>query len=97
MYSYSLPPNIILQNALSTELISMISLFEADRKEIDEIYKEYTEIAEKELFLNTDMSINTYYCNKLEELQEIFLSKRQELMKRFEILRVINRNPIFLN
>ena len=89
---YNLRPNIVLQNALSTELGSMISSSEIVKNELDEIFKEYTEIAEKELFVD-----NPDYCDKLEDLQTQFLSKRIEYIKQIEILKVILHNAIFLN
>jgi hypothetical protein len=89
---YNLKPNIILQNALSTELDSIIFSFEEERQEIDNILNEYSEIIKKELFVDS-----LYYSNKLKELQELFISKRYEYLIRFEILKTIVFNAIFLN
>jgi hypothetical protein len=89
---YHLRPNIILQNALSAELKILISSFATDKTELDEIIKECTEITTKELFVDS-----TYYSEKLKDLQELYLSKRMEYIQRFEILKVITQQAIYLN
>ena len=89
---YHLEPHVILQNTLSAELDFMILNLNQDKIELDNIYKEFNEIFEIANNANND-----YNFIKLQELNDLFLLKRLEYTKRFEILKVIIQNAIFLN
>jgi len=89
---YHFKPNIILQNTLSAEFNAHFSSFIADKVELNEILKECTEITNKELFIDS-----SYYSDKLKDLQELFLLKRMNYIQRFELLKAITQNAIYLN
>jgi hypothetical protein len=82
----------ILQHALSTELNSIISSHSAEREELSEIEKEFSSIIEQELYIDSD-----YYTNKMQELHDLFMEKRAQYLIKFEIIKLIIKNPIFLN
>ena len=84
--------NILLQNALSGELNVKLSEWRNLKEEIGQIMEEYSEMTEKEEFLEDE-----WHRLQMQTLEKEFLKKQKEFQDRAVILRLIFLSPVYMN